>query len=366
MRDFYVGLMSGTSMDGIDAALVNFGEASVEIVATHIEPYPSPLKNELLTAIRLPLDVELDVSGALHREVGECFLKAARTVIELSGVDPKRVRAIGSHGQTLRHQPNAREPFSLQIGDPEIIAGGTGLTTVANFRAADIEAGGQGAPLVPPFHQWLFGSSSQDCVIVNIGGIANITVLQSDGDAIGFDTGPGNGLMDAWIQINLNETFDRSGDWGASGEVVEPLLSAFMDDPYFKLSAPKSTGFEYFNPDWLSRFECRQYDPADVQATLCELSARTVAMAIRASAGHATSVFVCGGGAHNAELMRRLGEQLAPSPVRSSVSAGLDPDWVEAAAFAWLAMRTMHGQTGNLPTVTGASAKVVLGDIHSP
>ena len=366
MRDFYVGLMSGTSMDGIDAAVVSFGQSSVQIVATHVESYPSALKTALLAAIRLPLDVQLDVSGELHRDVGECFLQAARTVIEMSGVDPEQIRAIGSHGQTLRHQPNATEPFSLQIGDPDIIASGTGLTTVANFRAADIEAGGQGAPLVPSFHQWLFGSSNDDCVIVNIGGIANITVLQSDGDAAGFDTGPGNGLMDAWIKINLDESFDRNGDWGAGGEVIEPLLAAYMDDPYFKLPAPKSTGFEYFNPHWLSRFDCSHYSPADVQATLCELSARTIAQSIRSCAAGASNVFICGGGAHNKELMRRLSEQLAPNPVQSTVAVGLDPDWVEAAAFAWLAMRALHGKTGNLPTVTGASAKVVLGDIHSP
>ena len=367
MTDYYVGLMSGTSMDGIDAALVSFGDASVAIHATHTEPYPRELQDALMIAIREPLDVPLDTSGELDRRVGECFRDAALAVIDKSGVSRQEIVATGSHGQTLRHQPNAVAPFSLQIGNAKIIAAGTGTTTVANFRAADIAVGGQGAPLVPPFHQWLFGSETHGRVIVNIGGIANITVLPAGGsDILGFDTGPGNGLMDAWISRHQDEPYDEDGAWAASGTVIESLLAAFQSDPYFKLRPPKSTGFEYFNPKWLQSFDIDRFAAADVQATLCELSATTITTAINESAGDTGEVFVCGGGVHTSELMRRLNHHLSAATVSSTHSAGLDPDWVEAVAFAWLAMRTMHTKTGNLPSVTGASHKVVLGDIHSP
>jgi len=338
----------------------------VDMRATYSDPYPQDLRNKLLEAIRDPQELEPDPSGDLDRQVGECFRNAARAVITKSGVASGNIIAIGSHGQTLRHQPNAVAPFSLQIGNAQTIAAGTGTTTVANFREADIAAGGQGAPLVPPFHQWLFGSEHRNRVILNIGGIANITVLPADGsDTIGFDTGPGNGLMDAWIARHLELSFDSQGEWAASAGVVESLLERFCSDPYFALHPPKSTGFEYFNPLWLQAYETDRFDPADVQATLCELSASTIADAIRAYAANTHEVLVCGGGVHNTELMRRLKRQLPTASVTTTLSAGLDPDWVEAVAFAWLAMRTMNGLTGNLPSVTGATHKVVLGDIHS-
>ena len=367
MSDFYVGLMSGTSMDGIDAVLVDFENNGVAIRATHTAPYPQDLKDALSKAIREPLDVPLDPSGELDRRVGECFRDAARSVIDKADVSSRKVIAIGSHGQTLRHQPNADEPFSLQIGNPDIIAKGTGVTTVANFRTADILAGGQGAPLVPPFHQWLFQSQESGRVIANIGGIANITVLSAGNSSIlGFDTGPGNGLMDAWINHHHERPFDRDGAWAASGSVIKPLLDRLLADPYFGLHAPKSTGFEYFNLKWLQSFGVDQFNAADVQATLCKLSATTISNAIREYAAGTGEIYVCGGGAHNAELMRRLSLINSGATVSSTSAAGLDPDWVEAVAFAWLAMRTLNGQTGNLPSVTGATHKVVLGDIHSP
>jgi anhydro-N-acetylmuramic acid kinase len=367
MTDHYVGLISGTSMDGIDAVVVSFGDASVAIHGTHAQPYSDELRDALLTAIREPLHVELDESGELNRQVGESFSAAAKSVIENSGVDHASIVAIGSHGQTLRHQPDAVPPFSIQIGDPAIIASGNNLTTVANFRQADIEAGGQGAPLVPPFHEWLFASGESDRVVVNIGGIANITVLSATGAATsGFDTGPGNGLMDAWISQHSGQPFDRDGQWAAGGSIIDTLLRQFLDDPYFGLAPPKSTGFEYFNPTWIRRSNVDQFAPADVQATLCELSATTIANCIQDCANDAREVFVCGGGAHNTELMRRLGEHLPDAVVSSTTPVGLNPDWVEAVAFAWLARQTVNGETGNLPSVTGASHKVVLGDIHSP
>lgn len=367
MADYYVGLMSGTSMDGIDAVIARFTDSGVDIAATHSQAYPDKLKDELLTAIREPLAVELDPSGELHLQVGDCFRAAAMAVIELSGIEQGRIRAIGSHGQTLRHQPNADKPFSLQIGDADIIASGTGITTVANFREADILAGGQGAPLVPPFHAWLFHSAATDTVVANIGGIANITILPASGSpVIGFDTGPGNGLMDVWTRQHLDSGFDAGGKWAASGTVIDELLQAMLNDPYFQMEPPKSTGFEYFNLDWLAQFAVGRFEPADVQATICELTAASIAAAIAQHAAATRQTFVCGGGTHNAELMRRLDHNLPESSVKSTNDADLAPDWVEAVAFAWLAMRTINGETGNLPSVTGATHTVVLGDIHLP
>ena len=367
MNDLFVGLMSGTSMDGIDAALVQFSDSDVDILATHTEPYPADLQQALRAAIQKPMSEKLDTTGELHRSVGASFRDAASNLISKSGVDRSRIRAIGSHGQTLRHQPDADKPFSLQIGDPDLIATGTGITTIANFRKADIDAGGQGAPLVPPFHEWLFRRGDHDRVVANIGGIANITILREDGsDTTGFDTGPGNGLMDLWTRRHLGTAFDADGKWAASGEVKEELLERMLRDPYFGLGPPKSTGFEYFNAAWLDQFELATIAPADVQATLCELTVRTITDALIRHAQDARQLFVCGGGARNRTVMRRLQEALDDCEVLSTKHAGLDPDWVEAVAFAWLAMRTLAGLTGNLPSVTGASHKVVLGEIHSP
>lgn len=367
MNELYVGLMSGTSMDAIDAALVSFSNDGVDILATHSEPYPQDLQRALLAAIRQPLSEELDTSGELHRRVGACFRDAALKVIADGGADGRRIRAIGSHGQTLRHQPDANEPFSLQVGDANIIAAGTRITTVANFRQADIDAGGQGAPLVPPFHEWLFRSDEYNRVVANIGGIANLTILPADGsDTTGFDTGPGNGLMDAWSQQHLGTAFDVDGNWAASGTIVPRLLQQMLRDPYFALAPPKSTGFEYFNPVWLEQFQLQKYDAADVQATLCEFTVQSIAAAMTQHARRSSQLFVCGGGVRNKTLMSRLQDVLDRCEVHSTMHAGLDPDWVEAVAFAWLAMRTVNGRSGNLPGVTGASHKVVLGDIHSP
>lgn len=367
MADLYIGLISGTSMDGIDAVLASFEGSGVQIQATHSEPYPQALRESLLTAIRLPMDREPDESGELHRLVGLSFRDAARAVIAKSGTDTALIKAIGSHGQTIRHQPDADPPFSLQIGDASIIARDTNITTVANFRQADIDAGGQGAPLTPPFHDYLFSSRIKNRVVLNIGGIANITVLPSAGSPItGFDTGPGNTLMDNWIREQLGMDFDELGAWAAQGQVIDNLLHEFLGDAYFEQQPPKSTGFEYFNRDWLQQKGIDQYHAADVQATLCELTARTIASAVHDHAGNTDEVFVCGGGVHNTELMRRLAENLEGVAIDDTNAAGLDPDWVEAVAFAWLAMRTLNGQTGNLPGVTGASHKVVLGAIHSP
>ena len=367
MADHYIGLMSGTSMDGIDAVIASFDDAGVNIVATHERPYAETLRHALLKAVTTPVDKPLDNIGSLDRQVGECFRDAAIELIGKCGVAPGEIRAIGSHGQTVRHQPDAVRPYTLQIGNPDLIAAGTGITTIADFRSADIAAGGQGAPLVPPFHEWLFRSADTDRAILNIGGIANITILRSDGSpVIGFDTGPGNTLLDRWVQKHRKKPFDRNGDWAATGTCIDKLLEQMMSFGYFDLPPPKSTGLEEFNLQWLHSYEVASYDPADVQATLSELTAKSVSDAIRRFAPDTAELSVCGGGAHNKYILSRLARLLPGIIIDSTETVGLHPDWVEAAAFAWLAMRTLRLQPGNLPSVTGARREVVLGRVHSP
>ena len=367
MPGYYIGLMSGTSMDGIDAVVASFGDKHVELHASLSRQYPEQLRADLTKAANTPTDSPIENIGDLDAAVGECFRDAALAAIEASQIDPTDIIAIGSHGQTVRHQPDALAPYSLQIGNPETIASGTGISTVADFRSADIAAGGQGAPLVPPFHDWLFGNTGTPRGILNIGGIANLTLLGARGEAVtGFDTGPGNTLLDRWIKLRRNEAFDRDGAWATEGLVVEGLLDDFLAYSYFKRQPPKSTGLEEFNLAWLTVHGALEYGAADVQATLSELTARTIANDIARYAPAMEEVFVCGGGAHNVDLLTRLSQNLPGVCIDSTASAGLHPDWVEAVAFAWLAMKTMNNETGNLPSVTGASRKVVLGAIHSP
>ena len=354
-------------MDGIDAALVRFADAKLSIVATCQQAYPDELRQQLLAARSNSRLRSCDDVPDLHQQVGVCFRDAANTLLSKAGADKSQVAAIGSHGQTLRHEPDGDDPFSLQIGDPDVIATGTGITTIADFRRADIELGGQGAPLTPAFHDWLFRRCHQSRVVLNIGGIANITVLHGDDQpTIGFDTGPGNTLLDAWMLRHNRQPFDRDGHWSRSGTIINELLARLKADAYFEMPAPKSTGFEYFNLDWLAAHDVDDYEPADVQSTLCQLTADTIVAAIHKSLPDVTDVLVCGGGIHNSDLMGRLNAALSGTPIESTATAGLSPDWVEAAAFAWLAMRTSQGLPGNLPSVTGASQATVLGTVHPP
>jgi len=367
MPEYYIGLMSGTSMDGIDAAIVSFSESGVSVAATLQKAYPDTLRRALLNAVITPVDQPIENIGSIDRQVGECFRDAALALLDTSDIAASDVFAIGSHGQTVRHQPDAVAPYSLQIGNPVTIASGTGIRTVADFRSADIAAGGQGAPLVPPFHHWLFGDKETDRAILNIGGIANVTLLKADDSpVVGFDTGPGNTLLDRWVQTHRKLPFDRNGDWAASGACVDGLLERLLSFEYFDLLPPKSTGLDDFNLEWLSEYEPDAYDPADVQATLGELTACTVADSIRKHAPGTKELYVCGGGAHNKDLLHRLARNMPDTGIDTTLAVGLDPDWVEAVAFAWLAMRTMNNETGNLQSVTGASRKVVLGEIHLP
>ena len=357
--------MSGTSMDGIDAVLVSFGEHDLSIAASVKQAYPDALRAELFAARSKQDASTVDELGELHAQVGECFRDAALDVLARGGIDASAIRAIGSHGQTIRHCPDADHPFSLQIGDPSIIASGTAIDTVADFRSADIELGGQGAPLTPAFHEWLLQDDSSDHVVLNIGGIANITVLPSnDLPVTGFDTGPGNTLLDAWIEKQQGTSYDDEGKWAATGTVNDELLRALLSDEWFDRAPPKSTGFEYFNLEWIATRDVAGIDARDVQATLVELTAASIADSILRVAPSTNQVFVCGGGAHNAYLLQRIGARLPGIEVATTSAAGLDPDWVEAVAFAWLAMRRIRGETGNLPAVTGAARPTVLGALY--
>ena len=353
-------------MDGIDAALVELGDRSCKTVTTYSHGYPPSLRERLQRASRHPEATGIDELGRLDHATGHCFKDAAVGLLTKAGLSADSVRAIGSHGQTLRHLPRDAEPFTLQVGDPNVIASATGITTVADFRRRDVALGGEGAPLAPAFHQWLFASEASPRVVLNIGGFANVTVLQdTSAKVIGFDTGPGNSLLDAWHRKHNGGPYDDDGAWAASGRVNESLLSMCLEDPYFSLPPPKSTGFEYFNLDWLARrLADAELASEDVQATLLALTVASIRQAIVEHAPDTTEILVCGGGVHNGALIRDLAAAVGPIAVRSTDDFGLHPDWVEAAAFAWLASRTLEGHAGNLPTVTGASRDTVLGGIY--
>ncbi len=362
----YIGLMSGTSVDAIDAVLVTIDSSRrFELLATHLHPFPRETKQRIQALIHAGSD-ELNRAGVLDVELGRLFAAAANKVRDKTGLRAQDIRAIGSHGQTLRHVPEAG--YSLQIGNPSVIAEVTGITTVASFRARDIAAGGQGAPLVPAFHQWFFQKADTHRAIVNIGGIANITYLPADPrqSVIGYDTGPGNTLLDAWTEKHQGQAYDRDGRWAAGGKPSSELLMALLADPYFARPAPKSTGRDYFHLAWLEqhlRKTGERLAPQDVQATLVELSARTVSQALT-QLPRLDEVYLCGGGTHNTALTAALKIHMGKIPLLTTETLGLAPDWVEATAFAWLAHRTLEAQPGNLPSVTGATHAVILGGVY--
>jgi len=360
----YLGLISGTSADGIDAALVRF-EPRLELLGAKTTPYPDALRERILALAVSNAAMTLDDYGTLDVEIGECFADAALSLLRESGIDRADVAAIGSHGQTVRHRPFGEHPFTLQAGDPSVIAERTRITTVADFRRADVAAGGQGAPLLPALHAAVFAAPDATRVILNLGGIANITILAPGQDVLGFDTGPANCLLDEWTLRHRQTPRDEDGAWAQSGRVDRDLLDAWLRDPYFSAPPPKSTGREYFNLDWLDARLPATYAPANVQATLLAFSATTIAAAIRQYAPNARETFACGGGVHNAAFMDALSQALAPASVQSTLALGLDPDYVEAAGFAWLARARLDGSPGNLPSVSGARGPRVLGAIHA-
>ncbi|KAF0192472.1 MAG: anhydro-N-acetylmuramic acid kinase [Gammaproteobacteria bacterium] len=352
-------------MDGVDAALVDLSSVPRVISALSC-PFSTQIR-ERLGSISAAHTSSIDTLGELDRLVGELFAAAANQLIKQAKIDKNRIRAIGSHGQTIRHRPENNFPYSLQIGDPNTIAELTGITTVADFRRRDIASGGQGAPLVPGFHAATFRTAEENRVVLNIGGIANITVLAADSTrpVTGFDTGPGNTLVDGWIHKHQGKPYDDSGAWAATGNIDQALLTSLFHDAYFDREPPKSTGREYFNVAWIERHLSGTVPPAkNIQATLCELTALSVAEAIQQHAPGTTTVLVCGGGSRNDALMNRLRSRLGDITVSSTEAYGIAPQWVEAAAFAWLAKQTLEGRPGNVPSVTGASRPVVLGGIY--
>ena len=366
MTIYYLGLMSGTSADAIDVVIVNFADDKITLTASHSISLNPNIRHQI-HALATPSNNEIDRLGELDQQLGEVFAESIRELLVNAKIPPHHIVAIGTHGQTIRHRPPGSpvRPFTLQIGDPNIIVERTGITTVADFRRRDMAAGGQGAPLVPAFHHAVFHSATIDRVVVNIGGMANITWLPKSGQVLGFDTGPGNVLMDAWILKNLGQGYDANGDWAASGKANIGLLAHLKAHPFFQQIPPKSTGREAFNLEWLNA-ELTKVDAsaADVQATLLAFTAESIADDIKDLTSASCEVFVCGGGAYNFRLMDELQSRLPHAKLTSTAEFGIAPEWVEAMAFAWLAKQTMERKNGNLSAVTGAKREVILGGVY--
>ncbi len=363
--NLYIGIMSGTSLDGIDAVLADFAGHAVRLVGHERRDFAPELR-ESLAALQSPGANELHRAAVAAQHLAHAYALAIGDLLHHAGVEAGAVRAAGIHGQTVRHQPDAG--YTIQLNAPATVAELTGIDVIADFRSRDVAAGGQGAPLVPAFHAGVFRGTAARAV-VNIGGIANITGLAAAGSAapvIGFDCGPGNVLLDGWMQRHQGQAYDRDGGWAASGHSHAGLLQALLAEPYFRAAPPKSTGRDLFNAAWLDRV-LQGVDPGgrlprqDVQATLTRLTASGIAQAQQRWFAPARDIVVCGGGAYNRTLMRMLDEECAPLPVRSAAELGIAPEHVEALAFAWLAREHVQGRCGNLPAVTGAREERVLG-----
>lgn len=358
----YLGVMSGTSLDGLDIALIE-QNLRPRLLATHYLAMPAALKTELL-ALHSPGQDELTRTALAELQWTHLAATGIRELLRAAQLAPSEVAAIGCHGQTLRHEPT--KGFTLQIGNPALLAELTGITVVADFRRRDLAAGGQGAPLAPAFHDALFADPRMRRALLNIGGFSNLSLLVPEQPVRGFDCGPGNVLMDAWIQRQRGEDFDADGRWAATGQVDQNLLTSLLGDAFFAQTGPKSTGREYFNLDWLDDALSRRdpIAPQNVQATLLELTARSILDALQAACPNVDELFVCGGGARNLALMARLQALLPQALVAATDSQGVPADWVEAMAFAWLAHCALAGIPGNRPSVTGASGPRVLGAIY--
>jgi anhydro-N-acetylmuramic acid kinase len=366
-----LGLMSGTSLDGVDGVLMHHEDGQWRTLAHAHRPFPPALRQALLD-LNTPGEDELHRSALAAQALAVVYATVVEAVCQQAQVTPAEVQAIGAHGQTVRHRPD--QGYTLQLNQPALLAELTGIDVIADFRSRDVAAGGQGAPLVPAFHQAIFGRPDETVAVLNIGGMANVSILRPGQIPLGFDTGPGNALLDMWCDLQTGHAFDANGEWGASGEVREDWLADALAEPFFHQAPPKSTGRDLFNAEWLTRWlaphgltDGPQADAAlarDVQATLCELTARSAALALREHAADASDVVVCGGGALNGDLMRRLGEQLPGVRVGRSDAHGLDVMQVEAAAFAWLAWTHLQRLAGNVPAVTGARGPRVLGALY--
>lgn len=363
-----IGLMSGTSIDSIDAAAMAFDNGQLQLLGTYSQAIPAQLKQHIIDLCQPGKD-SVQLLCETDNQLGELFAKAAINLMQLNNLSAEQIAAIGSHGQTVRHSPPGTTAiaFTQQIGDANIIAARTGCPVVADFRRKDMALGGHGAPLVPAFHRRLFSNSGSTRVIANIGGIANITVLPIEGSCYGFDTGPGNLLLDAWCAKHTGQSFDDKGAWGATGQANNQLLDQLMQHQFIERPAPKSTGREAFNLGWLEQ-QLTNHDlaPQDIQATLVSFTAQSLAGAVKQLNESVNEVYLCGGGVFNDQLVRQLQTNLGDIPVQSTAVLGLDPAWVEACAFAWLAYQRINGLPGNLPAVTGASSATVLGALYLP
>lgn len=360
-RALFAGLMSGTSLDGVDAVLLDLGGRAPWVRAHVYHPFDALLRAELL-ALNASAADELDRAARCANELARRYAGAIRALLAAAAVEPRDVQAIGCHGQTVRHRPDAG--YTLQLGNAALLAELSGICVVADFRSRDVAAGGQGAPLAPAFHAVMFGSEREDRAVLNLGGMANLTWLPAGGAVTGFDTGPGNCLLDLWAEAHLGKAVDEDGAWAAGATADAALLESLLAEPYFALPPPKSTGRDAFNDKWLRSRLPASCEPGVVQATLLELTVESVARALHAHCRGVQRLIVCGGGVRNRRLMGRLRAVLAPVPVASSAEHGIEPGLVEAAAFAWLAHRTLEGRPGNLPAVTGAKGARVLGAIH--
>ncbi|MEZ5523342.1 MAG: anhydro-N-acetylmuramic acid kinase [Pseudomonadales bacterium] len=367
-KPYFIGLMSGTSLDAIDAALVDFSSGQPRLVAAATSQIPQQLRQDLL-ALCSRGENEVLRMGCADHQVGRLFAEAVNNLLAETGIKASQVSAIGSHGQTIRHEPCLATPFTLQIGDPNVIAQQTGITTVADFRRRDMAAGGQGAPLAPGFHAAQFHSLATDRAILNIGGMANLTFLPASKpkEASGFDTGPGNVLIDHWCQLHTQQPFDSNGSWARSGTVDQELLKNMLTTSYFQEAPPKSTGRELFNPHWLST-QLQGYTASlkakDIAATLTELTTITISQALQQHFSDCREIYVCGGGAHNGFLLERIAALNPGCSISTTQALDVPPDWVEAIAFAWLAKQTLARSSGNLPAVTGANEPCILGGVY--
>lgn len=367
MTQLYAGLMSGTSMDGIDAALVEFNGTQINLIASHSHSIPTNLKTKLSRLSLNSEDATIDMLGEADAELGDLFADAINELLLSAGTQASQITGIGSHGQTIRHRPDLPHRFTMQIGDANKISYKTGITTVADFRRKDMAANGEGAPLAPAFHQQVFRSDNENRAVLNIGGISNISYLPKDKTqaCFGFDCGPGNILMDAWIQRHQQQGFDRNGEWAASSDADKNFVAHLMNDSFIHQLPPKSTGKEHYHLDWLEQQgNFKQLGIAQVQASLCQFTCDSITYAINNHLAELNRLIICGGGAHNVHLMSLLKKQLPHINIESSEAHGIHPDWVEAIAFAWLAKQTLDGKPGNLPDVTGAEFPLVLGAIY--
>ena len=367
----YIGLISGTSVDAVDAVLCDISQApTIKQIHSLSHNYPTELRQQLLDFGKSQYNGDpIDQLGQLDHQVAIQFAEAVNRLLVQAGYRKEDIRGIGSHGQTLRHRPELKFPFTLQVGDPSLIASKTQITTIADFRRKDMALGGQGAPFAPAFHHHFFSDVKQNRAIVNLGGIANVTLLQPGKPPIGFDTGPANTLMDQWISQHKKLDYDANGQWANGGHILPELLDALKKDPYFLQQAPKSTGCEYFNMDWLKtqtqQFKLNHFAPQDVQRTLLQLTVDTVNQAIKQYLQEG-EVYLCGGGAHNNLLHQEIQKQIPNIPVNTTQALGVSPDWVEALTFAWFAAKTLNKETIDLCSITGAAKASILGGIYHP